>query len=583
MSFIDELRKRNVIRIALLYAVVSWVALQVAELLFEAFELPNWSMRLVIVIFALGFPVALLFAWIFEVTPDGIRRESEGVANRSSGGRVNFAIAVFAALAIGIVAYDRLSPRAELASDTPRLAQRSIPGRSIAVLPFVNISDDPANIYFSEGLAEELLNLLAGIDELRVTARTSSFSFRDKDIDIPTIGKTLNVANVLEGSVRKSGNTVRVTAKLIDTEDGYNLWSQTYERTLDDVFAIQDEIAKSVVDTLRMSILGDVPTIRETAPEAYAAYLHALHFYQQRTPDGYDRAVAYTRQAIAIDSNYAPAWTLLSSAYSNMALIGAMTADESYAKAHEAVEKALQIDPDYALANSARAWMAMTAEGDYESAARFFNRALRLAPGSSIIIGNAAVFARTLGQVDRAIAMTEESLSLDPVSSSGYVNLSDQLYRAGRAIDAGIAASMALELTPGNDTARANLALSHLLAEQPEQAIRDIEPAEREFLQALIYSFAYASLGDSEQADVYLTTMIDYYSTSSAIYIASILAWRGEIDAAFEWLTVGVDEGQPMLGIRTDPFLRNLHDDERWSVLLQQLGLSDDQVAAIDF
>jgi TolB-like protein/Tfp pilus assembly protein PilF len=567
MSFFDQLSRRNVIWVAHLYVAVSWVILQMADLMFDAFALPEWSMRLAVVFLALGFPVALVISWVFEITADGIRRESADVQQRADTRRLKVAIFAFVPIALATVACDRVVPESPEAPANQSAVQAATPGRSIAVLPFINISDDPANVYFSDGLAEELLNLLSNIDELRVTARTSSFSFRDADTDILTIGRTLNVANALEGSVRKAGNRIRITVKLISTDDGIDLWSD----------------ANAVVDALRMSLLGDIPSIRETDPEAYTAYLRALHFYRQRTPDGYFRAIEQLEQAIDIDGRYAPAWSLLSATYSDMALIGALSFSESHEKALRAVETALEIDPDYPFANSSRAWMAMTSESDFDQAAKFFKRALSLSPGNATIIGNAAVFARTLGHVDRAIAMTEESLSLDPVSTNGYINLSDQLYRIGRNRDAAIAARKALKLTPGNDTARANMALAHLLAEQPQQAIEDITSADREFLKALVYSLAYASLGETLAADVNLDTMIENYADSSAFYIASIYAWRGEVDHAFDWLYLALEEQQAMLGVRTDPFLQNLHDDPRWAPLLEEVGLSDAQVAAIDF
>ena len=243
MSLFKQLNRRNVIRVAALYVVVSWVILQVADVLVDAYELPNWSMRLLIAILLLGFPLALALSWIFELTPEGVLRESEiaeGSNRRFASRKLNVAIVIILTLGIGIVAFERIIPE-------------DVPARSIAVLPFVNMSDDPGNEYFSEGLSEELLNMLAGIEQLRVTARTSSFAFKNEEIDIPTIAQQLNVANVLEGSVRRSGDQIRITAQLIDAASGYHLWSETYERTLDDIFEVQDEIAASVVDALRLS------------------------------------------------------------------------------------------------------------------------------------------------------------------------------------------------------------------------------------------------------------------------------------------------------------------------------------------
>jgi len=573
MSVFEQLKRRNVFRVAALYIVVSWVILQVADVLVDAYELPNWSMRLLIAILLIGFPLALALSWIFELTPEGVLRESEiaeGSNRRFASRKINVVIVIILTLGIGIVAIERIVPE-------------DVPERTIAVLPFVNMSDDPGNEYFSEGLSEELLNLLAGIDQLRVTARTSSFAFKNEETDIPTIAQRLNVANVLEGSVRKSGDQIRITAQLIDAASGYHLWSETYDRTLDDIFEVQDEIAVSVVDALRISLLGEEPRVRHTMPEAFAAYLQALHFYQQRTNDGYAKAIQYGQQAVEIDPEYAPAWTLLGATYSNLALTGQHPIEETYIKALAAVERALDIDADFALANSARAWLAMSYERDFAAAAEFFRRAQRLAPGNSIIMGNRAVLARTLGHTDAAIELTERGIELNPISATGYVNLTDQLTRAGRHNDAVAAATKAIELIPGNVTARANLALAYVLAEQPEEALAAAERTDWHFFQLLAQSLAHYDLGNFSESDEAFAAMIDEYSDSRAFYIATAYAWMNDADSAFEWLQRSVDQRQPMLGIRTDPFLTSLHNDVRWNSLLTETGLSDDQVAKIEF
>lgn len=381
MQFFEELKRRNVIRVAALYVVASWLILQAGDLIFDAFDVPSWSIRLLIAILILGFPIALGLSWVFELTTEGLVREAEvdqGAVRRSSGRRAYILIAVMLVLAVVILLVKETFP--DVAPDD----------RSIAVLPFINISDDPANDYFSDGLSEELLNLLARIPQLKVTARTSSFSFKDKDLDIPTIGRLLNVAHVLEGSVRKSDRQLRITAQLINVESGFHIWSQTYDREMDDIFAIQDDISEAVVAALRISILGEAPRARATDPDAFTAYLNALHFYKQRSNEGYDKAVHYSRQAIDIDPDYATAWNLLSSTYSNQALNGQLPYDEAHQKALLAVERALELDPNFANANSARAWLAMNHERDYSTAAAFSRRAMDLAPENPVILGNRA-------------------------------------------------------------------------------------------------------------------------------------------------------------------------------------------------
>lgn len=580
MNLLKELQRRNVIRVAMLYVVASWLILQVADLLFDAFDVPSWSMRLLVAILILGLVFVLVFSWVFEITADGLKRETDGSSDairRTTGRKMNIAIALLIVLGIGVVVVDRLIP--EPASS----AASAAPESSIAVMPFVNMSDDPDNEYFSDGLSEELLNLLSGIPQLRVTARMSSFSLRDEQIDVREVGKRLNVAHVLEGSVRKSGNRIRVTAQLIDTDDGYHLWSETYDRTLEDIFAVQDEISTAVASSLRSTLLGETPQSRPTSPEAFSAYLYALHFYRLATIEGYARAEEYLKTAIDLDPEYAPAWNLMATTYANQALTGQAPFQETQDKALKHVEKALEIDPDFAYANSSRAWLAMTYESDYAVSAEFFRRASDLAPNDSVILGNRAVLARTLGYVDRAIEMSTKSRDLNPISPTPYVNLADQLYRVGKYSEAIESAKSALELAPGSQAGRANLALAYLLNEQPELALETAGQIPGEFYESYVSAMAFHFLGRRADSDAALARMLDLSSRANAFYVASVHAWRGETDRAFEWLQRALREGQPTLGIRTDPFLRNLHDDPRWNALLEQIGLSDDQVASIRF
>lgn len=580
MSIFEELKRRNVIRVAALYVVVSWLLLQVADILFDAFDafdVPSWSIRLLVAILVLGFPLALIFSWVFELTPDGLRRETEGETGRgtqATAGKTNIAIGVSLLLAVVFVVADRMIP------EKPVMA---VANRSIAVLPFANISDDPANDYFSEGLSEELLNLLAGIPELMVTARTSSFSFKDKGLDVPTIGNLLNVAHILEGSVRKSDTHLRITAQLINVESGFHVWSQTYDREMDDIFAIQDEISQAVVAALRISILGEAPRARETDPEAFTAYLNALHFYKQRTHESYAKAADYAQRAVDIDPNYAPAWNLLGATLSNQALSNQYPYDETHRKALVAVERALEIDPEYPFAVSARAWLAMNYEHDYATAAALYRHAVDLAPDNAVILGGRAVLANRLDLVDEALALQERSIMLNPVTTVGYSNLSDLLARAGRPIDAIKAAQKGIELAPGNLVARVNLAGAYLLAEQPKKALEEVRTLDWRFAQLLVRSLAHHTLGQTAESDEALSQLANEYGGTNAYSVAMVYAWRNEIDSAFEWLDRAVDEGQPTNGIRNEPFLKNARDDARWNPLLHRVGLSDEQVAAIIF
>ena len=284
MSLFNELKRRNVIRVAIAYLALAWLVTEVAGTLFPAFGIPDWGIRFLVILFALGFVPALIISWAYEITPEGLKREKEVVRDASithlTAKRLDVFTIGLIVVAISFILADRfwLSPRisgqlaasAEVVTDTVQTSgpEFQYPPNSIAVLPFVNMSDNPGNEYFSDGLSEELLNLLTRIPELRVAARTSSFSFKGQKLEIPEIAERLKVAHVLEGSVRKAGNQVRITAQLIKTDDGYHLWSESYDRTLDDIFAIQDEIAAEVVARLKVTLLGDAPKTEETNPEA---------------------------------------------------------------------------------------------------------------------------------------------------------------------------------------------------------------------------------------------------------------------------------------------------------------------------
>jgi len=352
---------------------------------------------------------------------------------------------------------------------------------------------------------------------------------------------------------------------------------------MDDIFAVQDEIANAVVGALRVSILGEAPRARETDPETFSAYLYALHHYQQRSSDGYEQSVKYLQQALEIDPDYAPAWNLLGATYSNQAISGQMPFREAHELALSAVEKALEIDPNFALAYSARAWVAMRYERDYAASARYFQKALALAPDNPIIMGNAAVLATTLGRIEEAIDLTRRSLALNPISTVGHSNLSDQLARAGRYADAIDAARLAIELAPGNETARVNLAGAYLLSNQPENAVDEVRKTDFALFRLFIESIAYELLGRTDESSEAVTRMTELYSNDRAYLIAGVYASKIDVETAFEWLYRAVNDGQSTNGIKSDPFLRNLHDDPRWNPLLADLGLSDEQIGAIEF
>ena len=329
----------------------------------------------------------------------------------------------WAAVAIGLLVLGAIVAAFMIVSRRPTTSLTAIPEKSIAVLPFVNMSEDKANEYFSDGISEELLNLLAKIPQLQVTARTSSFSFKGKEIAIPEIARTLHVAHVLEGSVRKAGNSVRITAQLIKAGTDTHLWSQTYDRKLDDIFAIQDEIAADVVKQLKVTLLGAAPKARTTDPEAYALYLQAVQLGRQNTAEAFQQSDALYRKVLAIDPRYAPAWDGLARNFSNETSQGLLSNKEGYAQAREAAMKALAIDPDYAPAHARLGWIAMYGDNDLAGAAQHFKRALALDPADLDVLRNSAALLASLGRLDEALALDEAVVRRDPVNVTALFNL----------------------------------------------------------------------------------------------------------------------------------------------------------------
>jgi adenylate cyclase len=328
MSLLTELKRRNVIRVAIAYIAGAWLLTEVSGTLFPAFGIPEWGVRFVVIVLALGFLPALIISWAYELTPEGLKREKDVVREASithfTAKRLDGITIGLIVVALVFIAADRFwfSPRhteqlsapaevvTERVATEPEASTES--DKSIAVLPFVNMSDDPDNEYFSDGISEEILNALAKVSGLKVAGRTSSFAFKDKNDDLAEIGKVLRVSHILEGSVRKSGKRVRITAQLINVDDGFHMWSETYDRTLDDIFAIQDEIAAKVVARLKVTMLGDAPKTEETDPEVYALYLQARHLGHRGTSGDWEQSNALYQRALAIDPNYTAAWSGLS-------------------------------------------------------------------------------------------------------------------------------------------------------------------------------------------------------------------------------------------------------------------------------
>jgi TolB-like protein/Flp pilus assembly protein TadD len=466
----------------------------------------------------------------------------------------------------------------------PGQLSSAVADNSIAVLPFVNMSEDKTNEYFSDGISEELLNLLSKIPQLKVAARTSSFSFKGKGVEIPEIARQLHVANVLEGSVRRSGDQLRITAQLIRAAEGYHLWSETYDRKMDDIFKIQDEIAGEVVKELKVKLLGPAPKVRTTDPKAYALYLQAKELGRQVNAEAFAKSDALFQQVLEIDPRYAPAWDGVARNFINKAGNGLLSPQEGWARGREAAEKALAIDPDYALAHTRLGPIAMYGDNDLADAARHYQRALVLDPTDLDVLGNAAGFLQNLGRSDEALALDEAVVRRDPVNVLALSNLGYHQRMAAR-YDAAIATLRTLlGLSPNRGGAHSQLGTALMQKGDVPAALAEIEQEKIESWRMIGLPMAYCALGRKADADAALTALIAKYEKDSSYNIAYVYAFCGDADKAFEWLdkAVAYQDGG-LAEIVTENLFDKIHSDPRWLPFLRKIGKAPDQLAKIEF
>jgi TolB-like protein/Flp pilus assembly protein TadD len=462
---------------------------------------------------------------------------------------------------------------------------------SIAVLPFVNLSDDAANEHFADGLAEELLNVLAKIPGVRVASRTSAFSFKgQKDIDIPTVARKLNVATVLEGSVRKSGRRVRITAQLVQAASDSHLWSESYDRELDDIFAVQDDIARSVVQELRAHLLGEKADAAATArvqaqvqaatrgrttnPEAHELYLLGRFLVDRLNPDDTVAGMGYYRQALQIDPHYARAWAGLAGAYSNQADYGWAPMAPTFAQARTAALHALELEPDLAEAHAELCWIQMCHEWDLQGAAESCKRALELCASNRSIVIAASVLADSLGRKEEAVAWARRAAALDPLSFIAHGNLALRCLNSGLLDEADAALDQAFKLNPRAGLLPAVAGTLRLEQGRPEEALAAFEQEGIEALRLSGIALAQHALGRHAECQATLQQLIDRCADNGALQIAEAFAYLGDADRAFEWLERAyVQRDSGLLQMQSWPMLRNLHGDLRWQPFLQKIGL----------
>ena len=579
-----ELRRRNVFRAGAFYIAATWALAQGIAQLTPVVGAPEWAARWFLVAAIVGFPFWIAFAWFFEFTPEGIKRESEVEPHESithhTGRKLDFAIIGVMAVAIVLLVTDRFV----LHHGVNAQAEIAVSAQSIAVLPFVDMSQSKDQEYFSDGISEELLNLLAKIQALHVAARTSSFSFKGKDVPIPQIASTLHVANVLEGSIRKAGDQIRITAQLIRAADGYHVWSKTWDRKLDDIFKIQDEIAGKVVEELKVTLLGPAPKARTTDPEAYALYLRAVQLGRQFTPEAFKQSDALYREVLAIDPRYAPAWDELARNFNNETNQGLLPNKLGFGQSREAATNAVAIDPDYAPAHATLGYVALFGNNDLAGAAEHFEHALALGPTDLDVLRNSATLLQALGRLDEGLALGEAVVRRDPVNVSALFNLGYHQRQAGR-LDTAIASfRTVLRLSPRRGGAHAELGNALLLKGDASGALAEIEQETSENWKMIGLPMACYALGRKADSDAALDRLIAKFEKDAPSNVAYVYAYRGEADKAFEWLDKAVEYSDSGISdMATENLFEKIHADPRWLPFLRKIGKAPEQLAKIEF
>jgi TolB-like protein len=588
-NFFAELKRRNVIRFAGLYLVGAWLLTQVASTVLPMFGAPDWLPRSIVILLAIGFLPALIFSWVFEMTPEGLKRDQEVPPEQSiapqTARRMDRIIIAVLALALAYFAFDKffLGPRR---AGAPNESSSATNSQSIAVLPFVNMSSDKEQEYFSDGLSEELLNQLAQVPQLRVIARTSSFSFKGKELDVSTIAKALNVANVLEGSVRRSANTLRVTAQLIRASDSSHLWSQTYDRDRTDIFKVQDEIAADVVAALKVKLLPtqELPKApRTNNPEAYQQYLQGRYYLNRFSIADFEKARVFLERATELDPKFPLAWAALSQVWNLQTgwsdKLTRKEFDAGVMRAREAADRALKLDPDLPEALTARFAIQFYFDFDWKGGAEAIRRAQTLAPSDPLVLISAAQVAAIFGDYARAVDLARRAVALDPVNAQVRVYLGLALLQARKPAESRTEYERVAELNPSTPWAYAGGGMADLFEGKNAEALAAAEHETTEFARLVVSAVALWNLGRKEESDAALATLIKDDADIGAFQIAEVYSGRGDKDNAFLWLDRARRQQDPGLAYYpNDPLLDSLRSDPRWATFQRSIGLAEDQL-----
>jgi TolB-like protein/Flp pilus assembly protein TadD len=528
--FFAELRRRNVYKVAIAYAAVAWLLMQIASQIFPFFDIPNWAVRLVVLLLAIGFPVALILAWAFELTPEGIKRTDEiEPVQRSRNRAWIYIVLVAGAISVGLFFLGRFT------AGSGQRASRSVPGKSIAVLPFESLSEDKANAYFAEGIQDEILTRLAKIADLKVISRTSTQKYKSAPTNLREIAEQLGVSSVLEGSVQKAADQVRISVQLVNAINDSHIWAETYDRKLIDVFEVESDVAQKIAASLEAKLTGrekiDITVAGTKNPEAYDVFLHALAFRSKQGLDNREKTIGFSRRAVELDPNYAEAWAVLGIAEAEKYFFP----DHSNAqltRARTAAETALRLAPDMAGPHAAMGMFYYYCLQDYDRALTELKIAHDRAPNDANPLFAVALVKRRQGKLDESIEVQQQATKLDPLNEDIWVNLA-RSYRGARRFDEARAMyDRALTIAPGDldiiaEKAETYLAEGNLDATWQIVGNLKLSYPNRGFqIDLLTYRRQF------DEAIAQLSSALGPSNNTQRLFVAIGHAWLGELHVA---------------------------------------------------
>jgi len=595
-----ELRRRNVFRMGGLYLVAAWLLIQVSGTVLPMLDAPAWLPRTILFLLALGFVPALIFSWVYELTPEGLRREGDVPAEQSimpqTGQRLNHMIIAVLVLALGYFGFDKfvLTPRREAAlmstahdegakEAASTATTTAVNEKSVAVLPLANASGDKDQQYFSDGLSEGLIIALSRLDGLKVIGRNSSFQFRDSKEDSQAIAAKLGVATLLEGSVQRAGDVVRISASLIRAADRSTLWVEQYDRPYKDLFALQDEITKAVAVALRAKLLGSAATTEQSdrPPSgnlaAYEAVLQGNFALQRQNQAETRNAIVLYEQATKAEPGYAYAWARLAIAYVTLPTYASLPPAELegfWARGKEAAQTALRLNPNLAEAHSAHGRILQTIDRDLVGAEAALRHALGLAPQSVLAMRWLGVMLAQQGHLEDAEAIMRSAIALDPLSATLRYNLGIYLISLARYEEAETSIRRAIELQPQAAQFHGYLAVAQTFGGHTAEAIETAKQEPDEFWRNYGLALACFAHGDRNASDAALAWLIKNDSDDGAVQIAAVYAQRKQPDEVFRWLEHALATNDPgVTEIYETPFVIAFRDDPRFAALAKRIGL----------